>query len=136
MNEISITGYVGRDFELRRTAKGTAVGDLLLRVSFQPDAKERPKDYESFFLNATCWGDQAHQASEVGLKGARVTLKGYLKGEVWTDKVTGKKRSGFKISVKEFILDEASNRTPEPKEDQPGSYKPPETPALDPEIPF
>ena len=131
-NEIKLSAIVARDFELKRTPQGSPVGDLLVRVPFKPKGSQ---DYASYFLNCVCWGDEALLAADVCAKGAKITLSGYLKGEAWVDKNTGKERTSFKITVTDLTLDEVPRVTDYNRVTVVGDFEPLSTPSMD-DIPF
>lgn len=94
-NSVHVTGHIGKDPELRdvRTADGpTAVAKFSLAVK-QDKAGNKPP----LWLEVVSWGNLGISAHEVLRKGDLVMVKGKLRQDEWTDKMTGQPRSRVKV---------------------------------------
>ena len=102
MNRAILSGNVGRDVELRRTAGGRSVANIRLATSYswRDDAGERKEETE--WHDVEVWGKQAEACGQYLAKGSRILVEGRIKTETWTDKQTGEKRSRAKI-VADFV---------------------------------
>jgi len=110
-NIFSGTGNIGRAPELRMVDLNGRVAKVLeLRVFFDayktnPQTNELEQDDSaSFWKNVTIWNDRAERASKFLVKGARVHVTGYLKGERWTDKDSGTERFGEYVVADDVFL--------------------------------
>lgn len=82
MNEVKITGRLGRDVELRYTPSGKTLGNLRIAHKY--------KDYTHWFP-VVAWEEVATTAAEQFKKGTLVEIEGRLMTREWTDK-NGNKR--------------------------------------------
>jgi single-strand DNA-binding protein len=91
MNNITITGNLTRDPELKFGASGTAIVKLGVAVS----RKVKEEEQTSFF-DVVAFGSLAEHIGQSLHKGYRVTVGGRLEQRTWeTDK--GEKRSSVEI---------------------------------------
>ena len=84
-NMIGISGNVGQDVEVRYFDSGKNNAKLTLAV-------RRGKDDPDWFP-IEIWGAPAKIAEKYVEKGSRVSIKGHLKQDSWTDKKTGEVRT-------------------------------------------
>ena len=89
MNNITITGNLTRDPELRFTSGGNAVCVFGL-------ASSQGKDRDSMFVDVEIWKEPAENVAELK-KGDRVVVTGILKQDWWEQ--NGEKRNKFKITA-------------------------------------
>jgi len=95
MNQITITGNIVKEPELRFTSTGTPI--CILRL-----ASSQGKDKPSLFIDVDVWNEMAETTAEL-TKGNRIAVIGYLKMETWeTD--DGSQRSKFKITAQEIAV--------------------------------
>lgn len=91
---LSGTGRLTADVELRYSAKGTAVASLRLAFnSRRRDEQGNWSDGDTFYVRATVFGRLAENAAESFAKGHEVVVSGRLKTDEWSDKQDGSKRS-------------------------------------------
>lgn len=103
LNKAELIGYLGRDPELRYTAKGTAV------VSFSVATTERFKGGDGDVQERTTWHNIvafdkiAEVVKEHLKKGARVYLAGTISNRKYTDK-NGEEKFTSEIVMKDLIF--------------------------------
>ena len=94
MNNVTISGRMVSDCEVRYTQSGIAVAKFTLAV--QEDFKNAHGERETNFIDCTAWKGTAEFISQHSGKGLRLLVSGRLKQEKWQDN-NGNNRS--KISV-------------------------------------
>jgi len=100
-NNITVTGNVTRDPELRFTPSGQAVATFGLAVnrSWQNRQTQEWEEQTSFF-DVTCWAQLGQNVSDSLNKGSRVVVSGRLEQRSW-DTPEGEKRSKIEIVADE-----------------------------------
>lgn len=81
LNCLTLSGRLGRDFDLRHTPSGTAVTENALAVATGYGDKEG-----TAWVPLVFWGKLAESASQYLGKGRECLIKGRLEQETWTDK--------------------------------------------------
>jgi single-strand DNA-binding protein len=96
-NNVTITGNVTRDPELRFTPSGQAVANFGVAVNrrWQNRQTQEWEEQVSFF-DVACWAQLAENVSETLGKGTRVTVTGRLDQRSWETQ-DGDKRSKVEI---------------------------------------
>jgi single-strand DNA-binding protein len=96
-NNVTITGNVTRDPELRFTPSGQAVANFGVAVNrrWQNRQTQEWEEQVSFF-DVACWAQLAENVSETLTKGTRVTVAGRLDQRSW-ETPDGEKRSKVEI---------------------------------------
>ncbi len=100
-NNVTVTGNVTRDPELRFTPSGQAIATFGLAVnrSWQNRQTQEWEEQTSFF-DVTCWAQLGQNVSDSLVKGSRVVVSGRLEQRSWeTDQ--GDKRSKVEIIAEE-----------------------------------
>jgi single-strand DNA-binding protein len=97
LNCITLTGRLGRDFELRYTPSNTAVAENSLAVSTGYGDQEK-----TVWVPLTFWGKGAESAAQHLGKGRECIIKGRLDQDEWTDKSTGEKKTKMKVTVEDW----------------------------------
>jgi single-strand DNA-binding protein len=97
LNCITLTGRLGRDFEVRNTQSGTAVAENSLAVASGYGDKE-----STIWVPLTFWGKSAESAAQYLGKGRECIIKGRLDQDEWTDKNTGEKKTKMKVTVEDW----------------------------------
>lgn len=103
-NNVTITGNVTRDPELRFTPSGQAVANFGVAVnrSWQNRQTQEWEEQVSFF-DVTCWAQLAENVSETLSKGTRVTVTGRLDQRSWETQ-DGDKRSKVEIVADDVAI--------------------------------
>lgn len=100
MSNITITGNVVADPELRTTANGKSVASFTVVTS--KSVKQTDGTWENTdttFWDVKCWGKTAENVIETLRKGFSVIVSGSATQENWEDKATGQKRSKIAITA-------------------------------------
>lgn len=103
-NNVTITGNVTRDPELRFTPSGQAVANFGVAVNrrWQNRQSQEWEEQVSFF-DVTCWAQLAENVSETLSKGTRVTVTGRLDQRSWETQ-DGDKRSKVEIVADDVAI--------------------------------
>lgn len=138
INQVSITGNLTREPELRSTAGGTAVLSFGIAVNDRrKNASGQWEDVPNFFECVT-FGNRATALSDILTKGMKVSIAGKLHYSSWEK--DGQKHSKVDIIAQEIEL--MQNRKPQQQQDyQPQTqqqYQPTTVPngVYDEDIPF
>jgi single-strand DNA-binding protein len=85
INNITISGRLTRDIDLRYTPSGAAVAQLGIAFdrAFQKDGKWQN---ESSFIDVVVWSQKAEQCAENLRKGSPIIVEGYLQTRTYTTK--------------------------------------------------
>ena len=96
MNNVTLTGNVCRDFELRRTNNGTSVASNTIAV--KRDRKEADGTYATDFFDIYLFGTQADFAVKWLRKGDKVAVTGSVHVRDYTTR-NGSKGRAVEVSV-------------------------------------
>lgn len=113
INNVSLTGRLTRDAELKYTQGGTAVAQFTLAVSrkFTNQQGER----ESDFINCVVWRKSAENFCKFTHKGSLVGVEGYIQTRTYDNK-EGQKVYVTEVIVENFALlepkSQAANQAP------------------------
>ena len=119
INNVSITGNLTREPELRSTAGGTAVLSFGIAVNDRrKNASGQWEDVPNFFECVT-FGNRATALSDILTKGMKVAIAGKLHYSSWEK--DGQKHSKVDIIAQEIEL--MQNRKPHPQQ----GYQPPQS---------
>lgn len=101
--QITVTGNLTADPELRFTPSGSAVANFT--IASTPRTFDRQtnewKDGETLFLRASVWREAAENVAESLIKGTRVVAQGFLKSRSYETK-EGEKRTVTEFEVQEI----------------------------------
>lgn len=113
INNVSLTGRLTRDAELKYTQGGTAVAQFTLAVSrkFTNQQGER----ESDFINCVVWRKSAENFSKFTHKGSLVGVEGRIQTRTYDNK------EGQKVYVTEVVVDNFALLEPKSQETNQGS---------------
>ena len=103
MNNVTLTGNLTKDIELRETPSGKEVTTLSVAV-------KRPFSEETDFFNVNVWGKQAQNCSKFLKKGSKVGVNGYIFTRKYEDK------DGIKRTVTEINANEVEFLSPKNEE--------------------
>ncbi len=95
INQVSLTGRLGADIDLRYSPQGTAVGSFRLAVS-RLFTKEGQQDTD--WINCVCFKKTAENASNFTRKGSLVGVTGRLQSRTY-------EKDGRTVYVTEVICD-------------------------------
>lgn len=118
INQVSITGNLTRDPELRSTTGGTAVLSFGIAVNDRRKNASGQWDEVPNFFECVTFGNRATALSDILTKGMKVAIAGKLHYSSWEK--DGKKHSKVDIIANEIEL--MQNR--KPQQEQPQQYQP------------
>lgn len=112
MNNITITGTLGRDMEQRAMPNGDPVGNFSV-------ADSQGRDKPTIWWNCQLFGKRVAALAPYLLKGQQVTVAGTVAEREWTDK-EGNKRKQMEIRVSDLALqggkrEQSAEPAPEPR---------------------
>lgn len=96
MNRVILSGEIGSDIVLKKTATGQSL------CNFSIEVKEKGKDgqeHKSFF-DCTAWGENAEHINQYGFRGQHIAVEGKLQKSSYTNKENQKV---YKTSV--YVMD-------------------------------
>ena len=99
-NQVTLTGNLTDDPELRFTPNGVAVANFRLAVDQRVWDTDGWKDGESSYFRVNVWRDQAEHVSRSLHKGARCVIVGRLKSRSW-ETPEGQRRSAVEVDAEE-----------------------------------
>jgi single-strand DNA-binding protein len=100
-NQVSLTGNLTDDPELRFTPNGAAVANFRLAVTPRVREGDSWKDGETSFFRINVWRQQAENVAETLQKGARCIVVGRLRTRSW-ETPEGEKRSVTEVEADEI----------------------------------
>jgi single-strand DNA-binding protein len=100
LNEVTLTGNLTNDPELRFTPSGTAVANFGFAVNRQYTDKNGNKVEKPTYYQVSVWREMAENVANTLRKGNRAMIQGYLEMEDWTDR-EGNKRTSVRITANE-----------------------------------
>ena len=132
MNEVRISGKLGKDMVLRPTSNPNLnVGSFSIAVPKK--SKKDPSGYETLWFDVTAFGSVATDNQHSLVKGAKVEITGRLDYQTWLDKESGAKRSKVCLIASELVVEQR-----QPEEERPYvpvALEPSDNPTFD-DIPF
>jgi single-strand DNA-binding protein len=128
LNNVSLTGNMTKDPELKFTPTGTAVVSFSIGVT--RDVKNDTGGYDTDFINITAWQKTAEFVGKYLKKGRLVGIEGRIQTRQWIDQATGLKRNATDI-----VANKVSPLGPKPPADdtEEGATEVEETPAVRPQ---
>lgn len=107
MNVITLTGNLGRDFELNYTGGGIAIGKNSLAV--RRDFKDKKTgEYETDWINITVFGQRAETMNQYLGKGSKIGIVGKLQVNQYQNK-EGENRTSYDVIVDSFEFLDSRN---------------------------
>lgn len=100
--EVTLTGNLTREVELRYTTSGTALAKFGLAVNYGRKVNGEWEDDPSFF-NVTAWRDLAENIADSVDKGSRVIVTGRPRQRNWENE-DGEKRSTVEIEADDVAV--------------------------------
>ncbi len=95
MNNITITGNLTREPELKFTSTGTPLCSFTI-------ASNQGKDKKALFIDCDVWNDDITESVAELPKGTRITVTGLLKQEYWEK--DGEEHSRLKITAQDVSV--------------------------------
>lgn len=137
INNVSLTGRLTRDPELRITAGGTQL--LSFTLAFSTSVRNRQTgewDERGNFIDCTMFGNRAEALSRYLAKGQKVAIAGKLRYATW-DK-DGQRHSKLDLIVNEidFMAQRQNAAQPASAPASPQAPMPPVVDTFDEDIPF
>src|SRR4029453_2433785 len=99
-NQVTLTGNLTDDPELRFTPNGVAVANFRLAVDQRVWDADGWKDGESSYFRVSVWRGQAEHVSRSLHKGARCVVVGRLRSHSW-EAPEGQRRSAVEVDAEE-----------------------------------
>jgi single-strand DNA-binding protein len=100
LNELTVTGNLTKDAELKYTPQGTPVCNLYIAINRTYKVKDEVKK-EAVFINVVVWGEEAENINTL-IKGSEVLVIGRLTQRSWESQ-DGKKNSVIEIRANHVI---------------------------------
>lgn len=96
MNRVILSGEIGSDITLKKTATGQSL------CNFSIEVKEKGKNGQEFksFFDCTAWGENAEHINQYGFRGQHIAVDGKLQKSSYTNN-SGQKV--YKTSV--YVMD-------------------------------
>lgn len=96
MNRVILSGEIGSDIVLKKTAAGQSL------CNFSIEVKEKGKNGQEFksFFDCTAWGENAEHINQYGFRGQHIAVDGKLQKSSYTNKENQKV---YKTSV--YVMD-------------------------------
>lgn len=96
MNRVILSGEIGSDITLKKTATGQSL------CNFSIEVKEKGKDGQErkSFFDCTAWGENAEHINKYGFRGQHIAVDGKLQKSSYTNKENQKV---YKTSV--YVMD-------------------------------
>ena len=96
MNRVILSGEIGSDIVLKKTAAGQSL------CNFSIEVKEKGKNGQEFksFFDCTAWGENAEHINQYGFRGQHIAVGGKLQKSSYTNKENQKV---YKTSV--YVMD-------------------------------
>jgi single-strand DNA-binding protein len=108
VNNVNISGRLGRDPELKYTPSGKPVCSFSLAVEENFKGQDGAWQEKTHWIDCELWGKPAEWMAADARKGALVVVSGRLKQQTWEK--DGQKRSKTFVSVAQAIVGAARSR--------------------------
>lgn len=124
INNVTITGNLTRDPEVKQTGGGMSVMKLGVAVN---DRRKNPQTQEwedvPNFIDCTMFGDRAAKVAQYLAKGSKVAISGRLRQETWETQ-DGQKRSRVGVVVDDLEFMSRNQQQPQAQYQQPQYQQP------------
>ena len=117
MNNITLTGNICNDLEVKTTPSGKSVLSFNIAVK-RPFTKDTTD-----FIPAVVWEQGANYLSQYGRKGSKVAITGKLTTRKYQDK-DGNNRTAFEVICDTVELMDGKNGTQDTEAAEPNSFMP------------
>lgn len=112
VNNITVSGRLAKELEIRHTQSGKAVGNTTIAVD-----RKYAKD-ETDFFNVVIWGKSAENLANFTTKGSPVAFEGRLQSRSYENS-QGQKVTVIEIVANDFTLFENKKETDERRKGNP-----------------
>lgn len=109
MNNVSLTGRITKDPEIKFTESGNSY--VLFTIAVDRKFKDRNGERQTDFIPCVAWNNQASFIYDYVKKGNMIEITGAIQTRSYQT------QSGENKFVVEVVLDSVSNLTPKPKEE-------------------
>ena len=116
MNNVSLTGRITKDPELRYTPNQKAY--IMFTIAVDRNYKDAQGNKLSDFIPCVAWGTQADFIGKYVKKGNLIEITGNVQSRSYQN------QQGENRVIIEVVLDSVSNLTPKPKEEAPAPHEP------------
>ena len=116
MNNVSLTGRITKDPELRFTQNGNAC--CMFTLAINRKYKDKNGEIPVDFIPCVAWGNQATFINDYVVKGNLLEVAGNIQSRTYQT------QSGENRQVVEVVVDSVSNLTPKPKEEPTRNFEP------------
>lgn len=99
INNVSLTGRLTKDPELRMTQSGTSVTSFTLAVNRRPNSQGQQ---EADFINCVAWGKTAQIAEQYLHKGSLIGIEGRIQTRFYDN------QQGNRVYITEVVTEELS----------------------------
>lgn len=103
LNNVNITGRLGKDPDVRYGQSGTAFTSLSVAITTSRQTDNGYVD-DTCWADVKCFGKTAENVGQYLRKGSRVAVQGRLVTEKWEDKESGAKRSAMRIVANDVVF--------------------------------
>lgn len=110
INNVSLTGYLTKDIELKYTGNGTAVTNFTIAV--QRTFTNAQGEKETDFIRCIAWRNTAETMSQFLNKGSRIGITGAIRTGSYEDK-DGKRVYTTDVEVDNFVFLESKQEKQE-----------------------
>ena len=122
-NVVKHAGILGTAPELRLTANGNAVANLIVYTNYILRNEDGSTRQESERHRVIVWGLHAEKAARLLRKGSKVRVQGRMTYPTWTDKQSGATRYGAEI-VAQTLDYQGANDEDDAQAEQPATEAP------------
>lgn len=107
INNLTISGNLTRDIEIRQTQSGTSVASFSIACNRKYNDKE-----EVSYFNVTVWGKLAEICGKFIGKGSSVIIVGRIKQDRWEQDGVNKQSVKIEASEVQFVGSKKENNNP------------------------
>lgn len=116
INKVVLSGNLCKDIELKTTSSGKA--SLNNTIAVKRDFKNADGEYESDFVNAVFWGNQAEYVDKYLSKGSKIGVVGRLQTRTYEN------NNGDKVFVTEVVVESVEGFSTPKKENTTSDFSP------------
>lgn len=133
INNVSISGNLTRDIEVRTTSSGMAIGSLSVAVNERRKQGDEWVDYPNY-IDCKLFGRRCDSLAQYLTKGTKVAITGKLHQSRWEK--DGQKRSRIEVNIDDIDLCGSPRKREEDISDYSAPDFEPDTSVYDEDIPF